>query len=185
MTDDDCEALALEVSRECGLDDRPDADPCVIAVAWAGLELRPEPHSKPHLADGVIVYPAGAPPESVAYFVAHELGHDVLRWAGARLDRVHEERAASRIGSALLLPRRAFLRDVRATGADLRALRSMWPLATAWVLARRVCEVMPASAAMFAPSGRCTRRAGPHPLDHACARPIEGHHIALQICDDD
>lgn len=45
------------------------------AVGWAELKLAPEAHCKPHLADGVIHYPAGAPLSAVGYFVAHELGH--------------------------------------------------------------------------------------------------------------
>lgn len=181
MTEDDCEALALEVSRESGLDDRPDADPCVIAACWAGLELRPEPGAKARLADGVIVYPAGAPPESVAYFVAHELGHDVLQWAGVRLDRAAEERAASRIGSAILLPRRPFLRDLRMTSRSVAAMRALWPLATPWVIARRMCEVAGASAATFAASGRCLRRAGPLAVSTQQAVDVEGHLIAVEF----
>jgi hypothetical protein len=181
VTEDDCEQLALEAHRESGLDDRPFADPCVMAVSWAGLRLRPEPHGRPHIADGVIVYPASASPPAVAYFVAHELGHDLLRWAGAKLDAGAEERAASRIGSALMLPRRGFLRDLHATGGDLGALRLLWPLATPWVLARRATEVLPASAAVFAASGRCLRRVGAAALSLDDAREVDGSLVALRF----
>jgi hypothetical protein len=160
VTEDDCEALAQRVIDESGLDDRPNADPRILATAWAELELRPEPHCKPHIADGVIHYPAGAELSAVGYFVAHEMGHDILRWAGERLPYEEEERAASRIGSALLLPRRAFLRDLDAHAWDLAALRDLWPLASLWVLARRTHELRVGAAALFSPSGRCRKRLG-------------------------
>lgn len=162
MDEDDCEALAQRVIDESGLDDRPNADPRILAVGWAGLELAPDPPPcKPHLADGVIHYPAGAPLSAVGYFVAHELGHDILRWAGERhLDRAHEERCASRIASALLLPRRAFLRDLEALAWDLDALRTLWPLTSVWILARRTHELGVGAAALFSPSGRCRKRLG-------------------------
>ncbi len=52
-----------------------------------------------------------------------------------------EEIAASRGSCALLLPRRAFLRDVRRYGVDLVELGALWDLASPWVLARRIAEL--------------------------------------------
>lgn len=179
ITEDDCEALALGVIRETGLDDRPHADPRIIAVAWAGLELRPEPFARPHIADGVIVVPAGISDVAEAYFVGHELGHEILRWSGYRLGREDEERAASRVASALLLPARSFRRDLRA-GCDIAQLRQLWPLASPWTIARRIVELHPSrSVAMFAASGRRLRSAGPAMPTFGEGRSVDGVIIAV------
>lgn len=131
------EGIAQAALDESGLGDRPHADPCILAVAWGGLRLRPVAGAKPHLDGDVIVYPARANDQARAYFVGHELGHAMLSWAGVRLSRDDEERAASRIACAIILPRRPLLRDA-AAGIDLAAA---WPLATAKMLRRRLVEV--------------------------------------------
>ena len=160
MDADDCEALAQSALDESGLNDRPNVDPLVLAVAWGGLRVRPEPHCTPHLIDGVIVYRAGASDDAIAWAAAHELSHAMIEWAGVKLERSHEERCANRIASALLLPRRPFLRDLAC--GDLDHVASLWPLATPWVLARRITEVRAdTSAALWTRAGRrALRRAG-------------------------
>lgn len=131
------EGVAQAALDESGLGDRPNADPCVLAVAWGGLRLRPMSGAKPHLDGDVIIYPSRANDQSRAYFVGHELGHAMLAWAGVRLTREAEERAASWIACAIILPRVPLLRDV-AAGIDLAAA---WPLATPKIMRRRILEV--------------------------------------------
>ncbi len=82
----------------------------------------------------MIWYPSGAKETAQAYFVAHELGHVLL---SGEPEGEHLERACSRIGVALMLPRPAFVRDVE----ERIDLREAWPLATRMVLKRRRAEV--------------------------------------------
>lgn len=57
-----------------------------------------------------------------------------------------------------------------------------WPLASPWVIARRICEVIPgASAASFARGGRCLRRAGPERLAPTHAVDVSGALLAVQL----
>ncbi len=139
MTEDEAEEVARQASEESGLDDRPRCDPRVLAAGYLGLELLPWPRTPPRLVDGVIWYPSEAREDAIAYYVAHECGHELVR--GERLEGDLLERVCSRIGVALLLPRRAFLRDLHACGPDVHALRALWPLASAWVIARRIAEL--------------------------------------------
>jgi hypothetical protein len=134
---EECEGIAQAALDESGLGDRPYADPRILAVAWGRLRLRPVHGARPHLDGDVIVYPASAPERAQAYYIGHELGHAMVRWAGLRLDRDAEERAASYIACAILLPRRPLLRDALAQ-IDLAAA---WPLATPRILRRRLIEV--------------------------------------------
>lgn len=139
VDEDEAEEVARQVSEETGLDDRPRCDPRVIAAGYLDLELLPWPNTPPRLVEGVIWYPSNAPRDAQAYFIAHECGHELVRTE--RLEGAQLERVCSRIGCALLLPRRAFLRDVRALGADLDQLHELWPLASRWVIARRLEEL--------------------------------------------
>jgi hypothetical protein len=141
MTGDDAEQIATQASAESGLDDRPRCDPRLVAVGYLGLRLRPLPKAHARLDRGVIVYDSEAPPETIAYMISHECGHALIAEAGYRLTPALEEQAASRVGCALLLPRRAYLRDVYQCCGDMPTLRELWPLASAWVLARRMAEV--------------------------------------------
>lgn len=131
--------MARQATVESGLDDRPRCDPRVLAVSYLGLRLMPWPRAHPRLVEGVVWYPAEAPPDAQAYYVAHECGHELMR--GERLRGERLERVCSRIGCALLLPRRAFLRDVRRVGADVASLCELWPLASAEVVRRRLGEL--------------------------------------------
>lgn len=138
---DDAEDLAAEASAESGLDDRPAADPCVLAVSYCGLRLVPSAGSGARLVEGRVYYPRAATDRERAFYVGHETMHDLIRWARWKVSPGDEEIAASRGACALILPRRAFLRDVRTEGVDLVTLGNLWPLASAWVLARRVAEL--------------------------------------------
>lgn len=131
--------MARQHAVESGLDDRPRCDPRVFAASYLGLRLASWGRFGGALVDNVVWYPAWAPEDAQAYLVAHECGHELVR--GERLEGAHLERVCSRIGCALLLPRRAFLRDLRARGPDLAALHALWPLASEWVIARRIAEV--------------------------------------------
>lgn len=141
MEPDEAETLAWRASSDSGLDDRPNADPLIFAVCYLGLVLAPVPRAKPHLAGDLLVYPREANDQTRAYMVSHESAHALLRVEGWDLDPTAEERAASRIGCALLLPRTAFVRDVRQVGRDPTALAKLWPLATERVIARRLVEL--------------------------------------------
>lgn len=141
VTGEQCEALAWRESVASRLDDRPRCDPLVFAVSYLERELEPRPWTEPHTIDRRIVYPADETDEAIAYFVAHECGHILANEAWPHLDAPSEENAASRIGVALLLPRAPYRRDLDAVGWQLQALRELWPLASPWILARRIAEV--------------------------------------------
>jgi hypothetical protein len=155
------EGLARTTSAESGLDDRPRCDPRTLAVNYCGLTLAPWGRTRARLAGGVIWYPAAATEDAQAYLVAHEVGHDLIEYAGMRMDREAEEIAASRIGCALLLPHRAYLRDVRANGWDVPALQALWPLASAWIHARRIAELCEGAVASRWRRGRLLSRTQP------------------------
>lgn len=140
MGEDEAEDIARQHIAESGLDDRPRCDPRVFAASYLGLRLASWGRRSAALVGDVVWYPAWAPDDAQAYFVAHECGHELVR--GERLEGAHLERACSRVGVALILPRRAFLRDVRAVGRDLDALRALWPLASRVVIARRLHELL-------------------------------------------
>jgi hypothetical protein len=135
------EAIAAEASEDSGLDDRPNADPSVLAVAYLGLRLVPSRRLSACLIEDRIYYPAKASERDAAYYTAHECGHVLARLAKARLDFDEEEIVASRIGCALLLPRRAFLRDVRNGVRVVADLVALWPLATPRIVRRRLVEL--------------------------------------------
>lgn len=143
---DDAEDLAAEATRKSGLDDRPIANPCVLAVCYLELRLIPRRRGGPRLEPGRIIYPADATEKARAFFVAHEAFHELIRRARWRCSKDEEEIAASRGGCALQLPRAPFLRDVRKEGVDLDRLCSLWTLTTPWVVARRIAELQPALA---------------------------------------
>jgi Zn-dependent peptidase ImmA (M78 family) len=138
---EEAEAIARAASEESGLDDRPNADPLVLAVCYLELRLVPRRGRHSRLVEDRIVYPATASEQQAAYFVAHECGHWLARDTRMRLTIEEEEAVASRAGCALLLPRRAFLRDADACGDDVRALVALWPLVTPTIVRRRLAEL--------------------------------------------
>lgn len=139
MSEDEAEEVARQATVESGLDDRPRCDPRTFAVSYLGLRLAPLPGMRPRLDGGIVWYPSDAPDDAIAYYVAHECGHELVR--GARLRGDTLERVCSRIGCALLLPRRAFVRDARDTRGSVDALRALWPLASREIIRRRLREV--------------------------------------------
>lgn len=67
---EEAEALAREASEESGLDDRPNADPLVLAVCYLGLRLVPHRGRGARLEPDAIFYPARASDRDAAYLVA-------------------------------------------------------------------------------------------------------------------
>lgn len=163
VSEDEAEEVARQATVESGLDDRPRCDPRTLAVSYLGLRLAPLPGMRPRLESGIVWYPSDAPPDAIAYYVAHECGHELVRTERLRGDVL--ERVCSRIGCALLLPRRAFVRDVRATRGDVDALRALWPLASREVIRRRLREVGygTAHAALMHSSPAAASHVTPHP----------------------
>lgn len=139
MTEDEAEEVARQAVMGSGLDDRPRCDPRVLAASYLGLRLCPWPRRTAALLGEVVWYPAAASDQAQAYLVAHECGHELVR--GERIEGQLLERVCSRIGVALMLPRRAFARDARALGGNVDALRALWPLATETVIRRRLVEL--------------------------------------------
>ena len=135
------EGIAADASEDSGLDDRPHADPAILAVCYLGLRLVPSRTRGPCLIEDRIYYPARASDRDVAYFVAHECGHWLARDARARLSEAEEELVASRAGVALILPRRAFLRDARSCDGVVAKIERLWPLATRAIIRRRLVEL--------------------------------------------
>jgi hypothetical protein len=135
------EAIAAEASEASGLDDRPNADPSVLAVAYLGLRLVPSRTVGPCLIEDRVYYPRRSSETSIAWYTAHECGHVLARLAKARLSHDDEEIVASRIGVALILPRRAILRDVRQGVRVVADLVALWPLATTRIMRRRLVEL--------------------------------------------
>lgn len=128
------ERVAWGVSARHGFIDRPNCNPRDIADAL-GLRVV-EARLPPHSHGRTIVIPGHASEQAKAYFTAHEIGHLLLEGE----DRCEGlERACSRIGAALMLPREPFARDLQC--ASWAALGEMWPLATRTVLRRRAAEV--------------------------------------------
>lgn len=159
VTEEDLEYVASAACAESGLGDRPRCDPRTMAVSYCGLTLAPWPRVRPHIARRVLWYPSDVTEDAQAYFVAHEVGHELLDGAGLVGDDL--ERGASRVGSGILLPRRPYLRDLAATSWDLREMRRLWPLASAWVHARRMAEVCEGIIASRWRGGRLVARSRP------------------------
>lgn len=99
MTEDEAEEAARQASEESGLDDRPRCDPRVLAAGYLGLELLPWPRTPPRLVDGVIWYPSEAREDAIAYYVAHECGHELVRGERLEGDLLERVRPISRDAS--------------------------------------------------------------------------------------
>jgi len=127
---------AFELAGCCGLSPRP----------WARADARLEP-------DGTLWYPMRARSTRQHGLVAHELGH----WALDRADEQQSEAGASYVAGALMLPRREYDRDLRATQWDLRLLQAKHLHVSAEMLARRIVELRDAVATIL-DQGRATRR---------------------------
>jgi hypothetical protein len=131
---EELERIASRISAQTGLDDRPLCDPYTIARAL-GLTVRFVRGLPPHTNGALIVIPSTAHEQAQAYFIAHEVGHFLLRGE----ERCEElERACSRVGVALMLPARPFARDL---AHGWSTLQELWPLASRTVIRRRASEL--------------------------------------------
>lgn len=92
--------------------------------------------------------------------VAHELAHDLLE----RAKEENTEPAARYLAGALMLPRRAFLRDMGQTQWSLVLLRERHPNASAEMIARRIVSLRDAVASIW-DEGRCRVRVASPWLD--------------------
>ncbi len=81
---DDAEDLAAHTSQASGADDRPHADPGVIAVGYCELRLTPGDGRGARLVGDRIVYPRAASPQAAAFWQGHELFHFLIRHERAR-----------------------------------------------------------------------------------------------------
>lgn len=144
------EGIALDVLDEAGAD----APVSAFALAAAcGLEVRLAPLARARMAHGVIEVSAAARPRRQHGLVAHELGH----WALERAEEPDTEPGARYLAGALMLPRRAFDRDLTDTGWDLAELQARHPNASAEMIARRVTTLRDAVASIW-DGGRFTAR---------------------------
>jgi len=140
----DWEGVALSLLRETGLDDPPQ-DAFALAHA-CGLQLVAGGRQHGCLgADGRLHYPGSVRRTRQHGVISHELGHWALRWAG----EADGEVAASYVGGALMLPRRAFDRDLATTGWDLEQLRAKHINCSAEMIARRLVQLRDAVASIF------------------------------------
>lgn len=118
------------------------------AFGLAGLcDLRVE-HAdirNAELRGGVIYVSSSARSVRQQGLVAHELGHWALRWAKEQ----DSEQGASYVGAALMLPRRPFLADMRATQWDVRELRAKHHNCSAELIARRIVALTDACVSIW------------------------------------
>jgi hypothetical protein len=129
------EGIAAELLSAVGLDDAPGdafalAELCgLTVVSGAGRGARRE---------GDVVYVDSKARRTRQHgLVAHEIGHWALERVG---ENPHDEPAARFLSGALLVPRRRFDRDLRATWR-LDELMAMHANASGELLARRIAEL--------------------------------------------
>lgn len=136
------EGLVEAVQRETGADDPP-MDAFELA-AVCGLKLVPWRREHGGLLGDEIRFPATARPTRQHGVISHEIGHWLLRWSG----ETDSEPAARYMSGALMLPRRAFDRDLRETW-DVGELRERHVNASAEMIAVRICQLRDAVASIF------------------------------------
>lgn len=136
------EAVARDALETTTYDDPPQ-DAFVLARA-CGLALVPGGKSAGSLDGDVLVYPSRARLVRQHGVIAHELGHWLLR----RADEPDSEVGASYVGGALMLPRRAFDKDLRTTW-NINDLRAKHPNASAEMIARRITQLRDAVATVM------------------------------------
>lgn len=144
------EGIAGDVLEEAGAT----APVSAFALAAAcGFTVRPHPLLRARLDGSTIYVNARARPQRQHGLVAHELGH----WALERAAEPDTELGARYLAGALMLPRLAFDRDLRATGWSLVELQARHPNASAEMIARRVTTLRDAVASIW-DGGRFTAR---------------------------
>lgn len=148
----DLEGTARWFHEETGIDSPVDA----FDVADA-LDLRIE-----HIhgtggrwEPGRVVLGRSTPARKTHSVLVHECAHELLH----RVRTVNDERSARYLAAAILVPRRALDRQLRA-GWDLHRLMAFHTNASAELLARRITDVRSAHLAVY-DHGRLRYRVGP------------------------
>lgn len=144
------EGVAESLLGEIALDEPP-VDAFEVA-ACCGLRLRPQHTRESGQRADVILFNPSDPPRRQQAVVAHETGHWALRRGGEE----DSEDAADYVARALLVPRRAFERDLRRTWRidTLQAKHLNAP--AAWI-AERIVHLRDAVATVI-DEGKVTRR---------------------------
>lgn len=139
------EGVAAGLLEAIGAEDPPQ-DARELAVC-CGLALRPSRAATASYdpALQLIRYPVKARPQRQQGLIAHELGHWALDWA----DEPDSEQGANYVAGALMLPRRAFDRDLTETEWDLEQLRAKHTNCSAEMIARRLVELRDAVATIW------------------------------------
>lgn len=139
---EDLEGAAAWLVDGAGL--QPPVSAFAAAVAL-GLRLRPCRMRGAALAGDVVLFDAYSRAVRQHGLVAHEVGHVVSQEAGVG----DTEENANFVGSAVMLPRAPFERDLRTTGWDLRELRAKHLNVSAEMIARRIVSVRDAIATIL------------------------------------
>lgn len=164
MDPGDLEGVAQWVLEQVGFDDPP-IDALDLADLLT-LTIRYVPGCGGSIRGKMIELGTSTPTRRVHSVVAHECAHHVL----ASLGMTNDEQHARYLGAALLVPRRALYRQLRA-GWDLEALCSVHVNASAELLARRIVEVRQDAGLALYDRGRLRYRIG-HRLDVAHEREL-------------
>ncbi len=128
------EGVAFAVLSETGVDAPVDA---FELADCCGLRMEPGARGTACLAGETVRYDITARLVRQHGMIAHETAHYVLR-----LHAVDDtEEAARYTAGALMLPRAAFDRDLRATAWDLERLCALHPNASAEMTARRITQL--------------------------------------------
>jgi hypothetical protein len=151
------EALAQEVHESTGGLLPVDA---FELAHLCGVELIPWRKAAGLRVGDTIRYPMKARPVRQHGVIGHELGHWLLEDAG--MDPADED-AARYLAGALMLPRRAFVRDLMACDWDLFWLMERHPNASAEMIVCRMTQVGQCAASIW-DAGKLARRYGA-PLD--------------------
>ncbi len=169
------EAVARDALETTTYDDPPQ-DAFVLARA-CGLVL--VPGGSGSLDGDVLRYPSHARTVRQHGVIAHELGH----WLLHRANEEDSEIGASYVGGALMLPRRAFDKDLGATRWDLNKLRARHPNASAEMVARRITQLRDSVVTII--DGRKQRRiVSPWIEDQHFARLTDWERLAAEEASD-
>lgn len=137
------EGIAADILSETGCD-APPVDAFELADCL-GVEVRASGTGRAYRRGSAVYVPVRARRERQHGTLAHELGHVCLEQAG----EPDSEDGARYLSGALMLPRRAFERDLAETSWDLRSLRARHTNASAEMIARRIVNLNDAVATIF------------------------------------
>lgn len=156
------EGLADWVLDYVGLDEPPvDAFDLHELLDLPPLRWAPGSGGRCDAADQITVG-TSTPIRRLHSVIAHECAHSLLR----RFRMRNDERNASYLGAALLVPRRALDRQLR-TGWNLEALRACHINASAELLARRVRDVRRHASVAIYDRGTLRQRFGARHADES------------------